>query len=140
MSKKEEPLWNSNEHHEAMERQVRHGCLFLAIFFLLIYVVFVMFFWMIGGIAHKSTRSNDNLRQAQTAEEVAAELAARFGRFNFGRAAQDAKEAAAQKVDDIKEQAIDSATQAAAEAATNATNQAINQTTNEVVDQIDLNR
>ncbi|MDO8471964.1 MAG: hypothetical protein Q7S64_02350 [bacterium] len=118
------PLLDNDEHYELMQRQVNHGCIFLAIFFMLIYLVFVMFFWMIGGITHRSTKNLTGLHDAQSAEDIRDELVTRFGRFDFGGAAQRAREAAAQKANEVKDQTIDAATQAATEAATQAATEA----------------
>lgn len=133
----DQPLLNNDEHYELMQRQVSHGCIFLAIFMIIIYLVFVMFFWMIGGITHRSTKNLGDLHDAQTAEEIRDELVTRFGRFDFRSAANRAKEAAAQKATEVKDNAVNAATDAAAEAATQAATQAATDVVTQAVDQVD---
>lgn len=131
----DQPLLNNDEHYELMQRQVSHGCIFLAIFMIIIYLVFVLFFWMIGGITHRSTKNLGGLHDARTAVEIRDELVTRFGRFDFRSAASKAKEAAAQKAAEVKDNAVNAATDAATDAATQAAIQAATQAATDAVDQ-----
>ncbi len=142
MAKKKKKPTNTSEEEiygeldELNNPHYKAGCIFVASFFLLLYVTGIAFFWMFGTSTLRSGLKVQALKEAKTVEEIRDELYELFGSFTVDTS--KIKEGVSEKVGEKVDQAKDEAARQAQEAISEKINEAVEETAESVSNGLEL--